>query len=103
MNAKKAKQQEVAVEPQESKQPKDAKAYKEAIHKGKTVLTQGGSKADAAREINALLANEEREIVLRAFIEGASITEKGAPTYFYNIQRKARRKNGKKEASQPSE
>ena len=34
---------------------------------------------------------EEREIVIRAFIEGATLTEKGAPTYFYNITRKARR------------
>jgi hypothetical protein len=67
--------------------------YQHAITKGQEVLVQDGSKAAAAREIFTILHNEHRDVVLKAFIEGASVTVKGAPTYFYNISRKARRVN----------
>lgn len=69
-------------------QPKNPKGVEDAIKKGQEVLAGGGSKADAARAIYELLIDEPREIVLRAFVEGATLTEKGAPTYFYNITRK---------------
>ena len=74
--------------------PKNQQLYDAAITKGLEVLKNGGSKADAARSIFDALDGEEREIVIRAFIEGATLTEKGAPTYFYNITRKARRTRG---------
>ena len=74
--------------------PKNQQLYDAAIAKGLEVLKNGGSKADAARSIFDALDGEEREIVIRAFVEGATLTEKGAPTYFYNITRKARRTRG---------
>ena len=74
--------------------PKNQQIYEAAIAKGLEVLKNGGSKADAARSIFEALDGEDREIVIRAFIEGATLTEKGAPTYFYNITRKARRTRG---------
>ena len=74
--------------------PKNQQLYDVAIAKGLDVLKNGGSKADAARSIFEALDGEDREIVIRAFVEGATLTEKGAPTYFYNITRKARRTRG---------
>ena len=71
--------------------PLNPRLYQHAITKGKEVLAQDGSKAAAAREIYAMLHNEHRDVVLKAFIDGASVTVKGAPTYYYNISRKARR------------
>lgn len=69
-------------------EPKDPARYKRAIDIGIQTLKGGGSKADAARAIFRLLVDEHREVVLRAFIEGAEVTIKGSPTYYYNISRK---------------
>ncbi len=71
--------------------PKNQKLYEEAIKKGKDVLANGGSKADAARAIFDLLESEDREVIILAFITGASLTPKGSPTYFYNISRQRRK------------
>jgi len=63
---------------------------KDAIKMGQQVLLEQGSKAAAALEIFKILKSESREVVLVAFIEGANITPKGSPTYFYNVTRKLR-------------
>ena len=65
--------------------------YKDAIRIGQQVLLEQGSKAAAAMEIFKILKDESREVVLQAFIEGAKITPKGSPTYFYNVKRKLRK------------
>ena len=80
--------------PETLKQPIDAKdknRYAKAVQEGQTILTEGGSKADAARAIFRLIHAEHREVVLRAFIEGADVTLKGAPRFYYNINRKFRK------------
>jgi bisphosphoglycerate-independent phosphoglycerate mutase (AlkP superfamily) len=71
--------------------PKDKNRYAKAVQDGQIILTEGGSKADAARAIFRLIHDEHREVVLRALIEGADVTPKGAPTYYYNISRKFRK------------
>mgnify|MGYP000010385586 FL=1 len=70
---------------------KDKNRYAKAVQDGRTILTDGGSKANAARAIYRLIHDEHREVVLRAFIEGADVTPKGSPTYYYNISRKFRK------------
>ena len=71
--------------------PSDPALYASAVKTGLAVLEKEGSKAAAAREIYTLLKDEHREVILRAFIEGATCTPKGAPTYLYNTIRKYRR------------
>ena len=71
--------------------PNDPARYAQAVEEGKKQLNQGNSKADAARAIFRLIHAEPREVVLQAFIEGADVTPKGAPTYYYNINRKFRK------------
>ena len=71
--------------------PSNMKLYTHAIQRGGEILANEGSKAAAAREIFTMLQNEHRDVVLKAFIEGAQCTPKGAPTYFYNISRTLRR------------
>ena len=73
--------------------PSDPELYKRAINEGRDQLVQQRSKAAAARTIYHLLQNESRDVVLKAFIEGADITIKGSPTYYYNITRKLKRQN----------
>ena len=63
----------------------------DAIRVGQQVLLEQGSKAAAAMEIFKILKDESRDVVLQAFIEGANITPKGSPTYFYNVTRKLRK------------
>ena len=77
--------------PKQPIEPKDKNRYAKAVQDGRTTLSEGGSKADAARAIYRLIHDEHREVVLRAFIEGADVTPKGSPTYFYNISRKFRK------------
>ncbi len=77
--------------PKQQIEPKDQRRYESAIDEGRNILTQGGSKADAARAIFRLIHDEHRDLVLQAFIAGADITPKGAPTYYYNINRKFRK------------
>jgi bisphosphoglycerate-independent phosphoglycerate mutase (AlkP superfamily) len=72
-------------------EPKDKNRYAKAVEEGLTILTEGGSKAEAARAIFRLIHDEHREVVLRAFVEGADVTPKGSPTYYYNISRKFRK------------
>ena len=64
----------------------------EAIEKGKTLLTDGKSKADAARAIYGLLKDEPKAVIVAAFVQGATLTPKGALTYWYNCKRWAQRK-----------
>lgn len=71
--------------------PTNADLYQQAIEKGQTILKDEGSKAAAAREIYRMLQGEHRDVILKAFIEGATVTVKGSPTYFYNISRKFRK------------
>lgn len=61
---------------------------KDAITKGKAIITEGKSKVDAAMSIYEALKAEEKEVITAAFVEGATLTEKGAVTYFYNCRRK---------------
>lgn len=77
--------------PKQLIEPKNKNRYDTAVQEGRTILTGGGSKADAARAIFRLIHDEHREVVLRAFIEGAEVTPKGSPTYYYNISRKFRK------------
>ena len=62
---------------------------KNAIAQGKTLIKDGKSKADAARAIYAAIKAEGKEVIVAAFVEGATLTEKGALTYWYNCRRRA--------------
>ena len=64
---------------------------KEAIAKGKALIKEGKSKAEAAMEIFTALKDEEKDVVIAAFVQGATLTEKGAVTYWYNCRRKAKK------------
>ena len=75
--------------------PSDRVIYNEAIRAGKQTLAEEGSKAAAARVIFSMLKDEPRDVILQAFIDGASITPKGSPTYFYNISRKFKKQSAK--------
>jgi heme-binding NEAT domain protein len=66
-------------------------SIKDAIAKGKALIKDGKSKADAAMEIFTALKDEEKDVVIAAFIQGATLTEKGAVTYWYNCRRKAKK------------
>lgn len=72
--------------------PVNQDQYTNAVYKGLEIITLGGSKADAARAIYEIIKDESREVIIKAFIEGAKLTEKGSPTYYYNVKRQIERK-----------
>ena len=45
-----------------------------------------------------LLKDEPRDVVIEAFIQDATITPKGSPTYFYDVFRKFKRDQPKAES-----
>lgn len=68
--------------------PADKAAVDEAISEGKRLIAAGKSKIDTALAIYAKLEGMEQDVIVRAFIEGAKLTEKGALTYWYNCRRR---------------
>lgn len=62
---------------------------KDAIAKGLSILKEGKTKADAARAMYDTIKGEPKEVIVAAFVQGATLTEKGALTYWYNCKRKA--------------
>jgi hypothetical protein len=64
-------------------------AIKKAIADGKALITEGKTKADAARAMYPQISGESKETIVAAFVEGATLTPKGAQTYWYNCRRRA--------------
>lgn len=77
-----------SVVPETNKIDLNKPAVKDAIAQGKMLLKDGKSKADASRLIYSLLKDEDKNLIVAAFIAGATLTEKGALTYWYNCRRK---------------
>jgi len=64
-------------------------SIKDAIAKGKALIKEGKSKADAAMVIYEALKAEDKEVIAAAFVLGADLTAQGSVTYFYNCRRKS--------------
>ncbi|ABR91492.1 Hypothetical protein mma_3167 [Janthinobacterium sp. Marseille] len=64
-------------------------AIKKAIADGKALIAEGKAKADAARAMYPQISTESKETIIAAFVEGATLTPKGAQTYWYNCRRRA--------------
>jgi len=62
--------------------------YQLAVNEGKMLIGEGKTKSQAAMAIYISLQTNDKETVIKAFVEGASLTEKGAMTYWYNCKRK---------------
>jgi hypothetical protein len=70
---------------------KNPQKVEEAVALGKKLSkTPDITKVSVANQMFALIHDESREIISKAFMEGANLTEKGAITYFYNCRRKFR-------------
>ena len=75
---------------QNAVKPTNAAAVRKAIALGKDMRkVPDTSKADVARKMFETIADEPREVIVQAFVDGAGLTPKGAQTYFYNCRRKA--------------
>lgn len=64
---------------------------KSAIDQGLSLIGEGKPKIEAAMAIFLALEGEPQETVVRAFVDGATLTEKGALTYWYNCRRKVKK------------
>ena len=63
----------------------------QTILEGQALIAEGKTKVEAAMSIYRHLRESPQETVINAFIEGASLTPKGALTYWYNCRRKLSR------------
>ena len=71
--------------------PTNPTTVRKAVALGKDMRKQPDiSKADVARKMFETIAEEPREVIVQAFVDGAGLTPKGAQTYFYNCRRKAK-------------
>jgi hypothetical protein len=74
--------------------PTNPAVVKKAIAMGKEMRkVPDTSKADVARKMFETIADEPREIIVQAFVDGAGLTPKGAQTYFYNCRRMVKNPN----------
>jgi len=79
---------------QNAVKPTNAAAVRKAVALGKDMRKQPDtSKADVARKMFETIAEEPREVIVQAFVDGAGLTPKGALTYFYNCRRKVKTAN----------
>ena len=78
--------------PKETPTPKNVAQIAEAVKKGRSIIAEGKTKVEAVKAMYPLVKDEQREIIWKAFEEGASLTPKGAVTYLYNIEREFRKK-----------
>ena len=75
---------------QNAVKPTSAAAVRKAVALGKDMRKQPDtSKADVAGKMFETIADEPREVIVQALVDGAGLTPKGAQTYFYNCRRKA--------------
>jgi len=91
MNAEvEAQKVETNATPPQPVKASNPNSVKKAIALGKEMRkVPDTSKADVARKMFETIADEPREIIVQAFVDGAGLTPKGAQTYFYNCRRKA--------------
>jgi hypothetical protein len=86
----KSEKTDVTAPVQNAVKPTNAAAVRKAIAFGKDMRkVPETSKADVARKMFETIAEEPREVIVQAFVDGAGLTPKGAQTYFYNCRRKA--------------
>ena len=72
--------------------PKNPANYKKAVDLGKELSKKPDTtKMDVATKMYDLIKDESREIISKAFVEGANLTPKGSMTYVYNIRRKLKK------------
>lgn len=72
--------------------PKNIANYKKSVLLGKELSkTTDITKAEVARKMFDVIKDEDREVIAKAFVEGANLTTKGAMTYVYNIRRKMKK------------
>jgi hypothetical protein len=81
----------VFTKPEPAKIDLNKPVIKEAVTKAKAIIAEGKTKVEAAMLIFEALKAEDKEVVIAAFIQGATLTEKGAITYFYNCRRKSKK------------
>ena len=79
-----------------TKKPKEAiipsdDVIAQAVLEGQAHISEGKTKVEVAMAIYRHLNECPQEVVLQAFVEGASLTPKGALTYWYNCRRKLSR------------
>ena len=67
----------------------DTPKLKEAIQLGQATLKEGKTKADAAWVMYGKIKDESKDVIVAAFVAGATLTPAGALTYWYNCRRKA--------------
>ena len=81
--------------PKETPTPKNVAQIAESVKIGRTIIAEGKTKVEAVRAMYPLIKDEPKEIIWKAFEEGASLTPKGAITYLYNIEREFRKSKKK--------
>ena len=59
-----------------------------SIQEGQKMIKEGGTKVAASMVMFRVIHDLDQETVVKAFVEGASLTPKGALTYWYNCRRK---------------
>jgi len=90
----KSEKTDVIAAVQNAVKPTNAAAVRKAIALGKDMRkVPDTSKADVARKMFETIADEPREVIVQAFVDGAGLTPKGAQTYFYNCRRKVNAPN----------
>jgi hypothetical protein len=61
----------------------------------KTMIADGKTKVETAKAIYPFIESQDKEVVLKVFVESVGLTERGAVTYLYNLKRDAKKSKPK--------
>lgn len=62
-----------------------------AVEQGKKIIKDDGTKVDAAMAIFRLTNDLDQKTIVKAFVDGALLTPKGALIYWYNCRWKLKK------------
>ena len=69
----------------------DQSRITKSIQEGQKIIKEGGTKVEASMTMFRVIHDLDQETVVKAFVEGASLTPKGALTYWYNCRRRLKK------------
>lgn len=76
----------------------DQSRVTKAVQAGQKVIKDGGTKVAASMTIFREIHELDQDTVVKAFVDGATLTPKGALTYWYNCRRKLKKENDSENA-----
>lgn len=80
--------------------PKDDPVQKASLM-ARTMIEDGKTKVETAKAIYPSIESQDKDVILKVFVESVGLTERGAVTYLYNLKREAKKSRSQSTTPDP--